>query len=128
MELRTNPRYPIQCPIVFSGDDNTIGQGTVVNLSTGGWRVRSDTQPRPGTYLALHVLLPDEAPPMEVDLAAVRWAWGSEFGGWACAHCHFSAAQPTPVMDRLILVDPFDTNGLPVYEEVQDMADLDLPF
>ncbi len=80
MELRSNPRYPIQCPIAFSGDDNTIGEGTVVNLSTGGWRVRSATQPRPGTYLALHVLLPDEAPPMEVDLAAVRWAWGSEFG------------------------------------------------
>ncbi len=80
MELRTNPRYPIHCPIVFSGDDNTIGHGTVVKLSSGGWRVRSDTQPRPGTYLALHVLLPDEASPMEVDLAAVRWAWGREFG------------------------------------------------
>ncbi|MHC4090349.1 MAG: hypothetical protein ACYSVY_08750 [Planctomycetota bacterium] len=52
--------------------------------------------------------------------------WGTEAGGWACGHCHqfWNGGQPTVVMDRLILVDPFDSDGLAVYETVKDMTGL----
>ncbi len=79
MHLRYARRYPIQCPITFLGD-HLVGEGTVRNVSTGGWKVDSD-QPVPrGNYFALRVLLPDQAVPMKVDLAAVRWSSGGEFG------------------------------------------------
>ncbi len=40
----------------------------------------SDQPVQRGNYFALHVLLPDQAVPMKVDLAAVRWSSGREFG------------------------------------------------
>jgi len=48
-------------------------------------------------------------------------AWGTEFGGWACGHCHrsWNGGQPTVVFDRKVLVDPYDENGQPVYETVR---------
>ncbi len=33
-----------------------------------------------GHYFALRVVLPDQAVPLKVDLAAVRWSEGREFG------------------------------------------------
>ena len=62
MHLRYAHRYPIQCPITFLGD-HLVGEGTVHNISTGGWKVESD-----------------QAVPMKVDLAAVPWSSGREFG------------------------------------------------
>ncbi len=79
MHLRYAHRYPVQCPITFLGD-HLVGQGTVRNVSTGGWKVESDQAIKHGNYFALRVLLPDQAPPMKVDLAAVRWSSEREFG------------------------------------------------
>ena len=79
MHLRYAHRYPIQCSITFLAD-HFVGEGTVSNLSTGGWKVDSDQPVQRGNYFALRVLLQDQAPPMKVDLAAVRWSSGREFG------------------------------------------------
>ena len=79
MHLRYAHRYPVQCPITFLGDQ-LVGQGTVRNLSTGGWKVESDQAVKPGHYFVLSVLLPNQAVPMKVGLAAVRWSSGREFG------------------------------------------------
>ncbi|MER3484831.1 MAG: hypothetical protein C4345_01460 [Chloroflexota bacterium] len=62
MELRKCPRYIIQFPVSFSGEESA-GAGTAYNLSTGGCAVESE----------LHMYLPDYDPPIAVDLAAVRW-------------------------------------------------------
>jgi len=78
MDLRSAPRYPIQCPIAFSGD-LLAGQGTVTDVSKGGSRVASDLTVQPGTYLTLQVCLPDKLPPIQVALAAVRWSRRREF-------------------------------------------------
>ncbi len=78
MHLRYAHRYPIQCSITFSGD-HLVGEGTVRNVSTGGWKVDSDQPVQCGYYFALRVLLPDHAVPIKVDLAAVRWSSGQAF-------------------------------------------------
>ena len=81
-ERRGYPRLRVQFPISFSGDD-IAGEGTVIDISKRGWKatvVTSTQSVRPGTYLKLHLSLPDQAPPMDVDSAAVRWAKGREFG------------------------------------------------
>ncbi len=57
-------------------------------------------------------------------------AWGTESGTGAdnCGHCHFfHAGGPTPVFDRLILVDPYDLDGQPRYKTVRDIAGVDPP-
>ncbi len=46
MELRQSPRFPVQCPIAYSGN-NIAGAGTVTNLSTGSSKVESDGSVRP---------------------------------------------------------------------------------
>jgi len=60
-----------------------VGEGTVIDLSKRGWKatvVISSHSVRPGTYLKLRLYLHDQAPPVDVDSAAVRWAKGQEFG------------------------------------------------
>ncbi len=52
----------------------------VRNLSTGGWKVGSKHSVQPGNYFLLRVVLPAQAVPMRVDLAAVRLSSGREFG------------------------------------------------
>ncbi len=79
MDLRYTHRYPIQGPVTFLGD-HLVAEGTVHNVSAGGWKVDSDQRVQRGNYFALRVLLPDQAVPMKVDLAAVRWSSGGEFG------------------------------------------------
>ena len=79
MELRHDLRLRIHCPVSYSGD-GIVSEGTIVNLSTGGWQVRGDRLVKAGTPLLLRVSLPDGPEPIEVELAAVRWADGQTFG------------------------------------------------
>ena len=41
MDARKFPRFPVQCPITFSGG-HIAGKGTVMNLSKNGWKVVSN--------------------------------------------------------------------------------------
>ena len=81
-ERRGYPRFRVQFPISFSGDD-IAGEGTVIDISKRGWKVTvatSSQSVRQGMCLKLRLSLPDQAPSMDVKLAAVRWAKGREFG------------------------------------------------
>ncbi len=81
MDLRYTHRYPIQCPITLHSPGGfLVGEGTVRNVSTGGWKVDSDQPVERRHYFALRVVLPDQAVPLKADLAAVRWSSGREFG------------------------------------------------
>lgn len=52
-------------------------------------------------------------------------AWGSDpFPAQGCSECH---SQPSPVLDRWVLVDPFGEDGRPVYETVRQMTGLSPP-
>ena len=79
MNLRFH-RLRVRCPITFSGD-YVFGEGTVINISDRGWRVKSHRTRVPKVaHLTLQVTLPDHEAPMKVDLAAVQWSKGREFG------------------------------------------------
>lgn len=78
-ELRFSPRYPVQLPILFSGD-LVHGKGTVVNLSRSGCGLRTSKRVSRGLYLHLLLRLPRERVPLKVELAAVRWTQNSTCG------------------------------------------------
>ena len=77
MAWRMDPRHDLrivaQCEIRFSGIQ-AVGQGTVRNLSTGGWQVETSSPIPQGAALALRVSLPDGGEPMDVTMATVRWS------------------------------------------------------
>ncbi len=74
------PRLRVRCPITFSGDYD-FGEGTVINISDRGGRVKSHKARVPkGTHLTLQVSLPNHEAPIKVDLAVVQWSKGLEFG------------------------------------------------
>ncbi len=81
-ERRGYPRFRVQFPISFSRDD-IAGEGTVIDISKRGWKATvatSSQSVRQGMCLKLRLSLPDQAPPMDIELAAVRWAKGQESG------------------------------------------------
>ncbi len=78
-ERRRYPRFPLSCPIAFSGD-LIAGEGNVVNISTLGCAVQSDQQVEEGAYLNLFLRLPEGAVPIKIELAVVRGAQGGLFG------------------------------------------------
>lgn len=73
MELRSATRVAVTYPVRLSGD-SMIGQGTVINLSAPGCAIETTLPVQPGDYLELHVMTPDQARPLTVELAKVRWA------------------------------------------------------
>ena len=72
----------------------------MVNLSAQGCLVGSYENARERTYLTLHVSLPEQASPILVDHAVVRWlmerAFGVEFLCMQPQEGHVSAALSAP--------------------------------
>lgn len=79
MERRKFPRFDIRLPVAFSGPGGAA-EGVVVNLSREGCCIASDARPPAGTYLDLRLQLPDDASPLTIESAAVRWVTEQEFG------------------------------------------------
>ncbi len=79
MEKRESPRFAIELPVSFSGNE-AAGGGLVSRLSMGGCTVGSDDPVLTGTFLVLHIQFPAQYSPLKVDLAEVRWVKGREFG------------------------------------------------
>jgi hypothetical protein len=78
-ENRLIPRYRVDCPIAFV-IEGVAGTGTVFNLSEQGCAVESPA-PVPGEgYASASITLPEQADPVLVDLARVRWVTRAEFG------------------------------------------------
>lgn len=77
--VRKYNRLPAHGSMYFSTDES-VGTGTVCNVSLGGWRVSSDTHVKPGTTVTLFATLPDHKQAVLVDQAKVCWSRGHEFG------------------------------------------------
>ncbi|GMV51084.1 MAG: hypothetical protein NBKEAIPA_01953 [Nitrospirae bacterium] len=73
MDLRSSTRVAVTYPVRVSGD-STSGRGTLINLSVPGCAIETDLPVRAGDYLQLQVMMPDQATPLTVGLAKVRWA------------------------------------------------------
>ena len=69
---RSRDRLSIAFPIMFAGA-RCIGEGTVLNLSAEGCLLEGERAVMKGSYLTVRLLLPDNAPALVIDLAAVRW-------------------------------------------------------
>ncbi len=79
MDLCQSSRFPIHCPIAFSGVQ-TDGQGRLSNLSMEGCKIGSSTILHRGSYLELAIHCAAPASPIKVGLASVRWSKEREFG------------------------------------------------
>ena len=71
-DLRSSTRAAVTFPVRLSCDSKT-GEGTLINLSVPGCAIETDLPVEPGDYLELHVMAPDQARPLAVELAKVRW-------------------------------------------------------
>jgi len=82
IDLRGQTRLRVQFRGVFSAGVSMVGgEGVLQELSQYGCRMKSDTSLQPGTELELCFFHgSQEAEPIRVELAMVRWAKGQEFG------------------------------------------------
>ncbi|MGH7206265.1 MAG: PilZ domain-containing protein [Nitrospiraceae bacterium] len=79
MDLRKVPRLRVHFRSFFAGG-LIDGEGTVMDLSTKGCKIGSDTRVQPVTELEVWFFLPDQDQPIRVQLAEVRWTREREFG------------------------------------------------
>ena len=79
MEHRLLKRFHTELSVGFLGD-LLDGQGQLRDLSTGGCRVQGSVSLPRSSYLHLFLHPPRAQHPVKVELAAVRWANGTEFG------------------------------------------------
>ncbi len=76
METRQDLRLSVSCPIQYSGA-GVQGQGTLLNISTGGYAVSVSEHIPHGTQVSLKVCLPDGREPYEIEVQAI---WGEKGG------------------------------------------------
>lgn len=80
MVVRTHPRFPVSFSSVLIYRDKFTHSGTVRDLSIKGCRVESVIETFAGMQLVLRLRLPEEATPIIVDNAAVRWSGSHGMG------------------------------------------------
>ena len=73
MESRKPPRFAVQLPAAFSGE-NISGEGTVVDLSEVGCGIITENSPAVSTNLTMMIDLYGDDSPLAIELAAVRWS------------------------------------------------------
>ena len=77
-DRRQHARHPVSFPVDYIG--GVIGCGQAADLSPLGCAIASDTPVPVQTYLKIQLSLPGGATPLEIELAVVRWSYGSLFG------------------------------------------------
>ncbi len=83
MTNRTNPvrrysRFPVSWPVAY-GNDALLAEGTVLDLTSRGWRVAGSMPVTPGMQLTLQVSIPERSAPLCVHRATVLWVLDHEF-------------------------------------------------
>jgi CheY-like chemotaxis protein len=67
-----HPRYPLICPIEYTGDHE--GQGMTKNLSLGGCLLQTSTPIEVDAHLTVQLRLPDNPIPVKIYVAVTRWS------------------------------------------------------
>ena len=83
MTNRTSPvrrysRFPVSWPVLY-GNDAFLAEGTVLDLTSLGWRVAGAMPVAPGMQLSLKVSVPDRSRPLCIQRATVLWVKDHEF-------------------------------------------------
>jgi hypothetical protein len=79
MNRRKPVRFNIHLPVSFRSEA-TEGEGTVLDISESGCRVRSDVALDVGSFICMFIVVPSGLMPITIGMAAVRWAKNGEFG------------------------------------------------
>ena len=69
------PRVDLRRPALLIDSDGTATKATILDISSGGFRLELSESPRIGEHVRLRVDRGDEYP------AQIRWALGNEAGG-----------------------------------------------
>ena len=73
--IKRAPRVGLHRPAILVHEDGSETSATIVDVSSGGFRLEVSRMPRIGEFVSLRVDRGDEFP------AQIRWALGSEAGG-----------------------------------------------
>jgi c-di-GMP-binding flagellar brake protein YcgR len=79
MEGRKHTRFAVQLPVSF-GENQPSHGGTILNVSAEGCAITSEVVVDVAIYLQLTMQLLEQEQPVQIDLAAVRWASATRFG------------------------------------------------
>ena len=79
-ELRRHPRFPVHFHGVLGGPKLNELAGTILNLSEGGCLIETAAQVYAGIQVTLRIDIPDEASPIDIEQAAVRWNRHGQLG------------------------------------------------
>jgi hypothetical protein len=83
VDRRHTDRISTSFGLMYSALDEAdilIGDGTVMNLSSGGLGIRGSQPVKPGMDLTLFLYLPDGDDPLFLFEASVAWTTGRHFG------------------------------------------------
>jgi len=78
-KIRKARRVNLRCVLSFSSDE-IEGKAHVTNISTGGCRAESEINVAEGLEFQVHLQIPNQASPVRIERATVRWVKGSAFG------------------------------------------------
>lgn len=79
MIKRYGPRVELTCKVILAGDQSRY-EGRVLDVSLPGCLIECVHSLHVGDYVQLRLFFPDQARPMNVPLAAVRWVDGTKVG------------------------------------------------
>ena len=79
MIKRYGPRVELTCKVVLAADRSRY-EGRVLDVSLPGCLIECVHALHVGDYVQLRLFFPDQARPMDVSLAAVRWIDGTKIG------------------------------------------------
>ena len=79
MVTRYGPRVTVTCDVVVAGD-HVVFPGRVLDVSLPGCLITCVHTLKVGDYVQLRVFLPDQAAPLNVPLAVVRWVDKTKLG------------------------------------------------
>lgn len=79
MEGRKHTRFAVQLPVLF-GEHQPSHGGTILNVSAEGCAITSESVIDVAVYVQLTMQLREREEPVQIDLAAVRWASATRFG------------------------------------------------
>ena len=83
-DRRTDQRVPIDFRLMYSAqgerEELIMGDGSVVDISNQGLRIRGNMSVKSGLVMTLFLYLPDGQDPLFVLSAEVVWSKGHEFG------------------------------------------------
>lgn len=83
MTNRLNPvrrysRFPVRWPVLYRNDE-LLAEGTVLDLTSLGWRLAGSMPVVPGMQLTLQVSIPERSTPLRIQRATVLWVNNHEF-------------------------------------------------